>query len=123
MSELQNTSNNVSDIVKWISRGPSVNVIKFSSYMINGTLFNTRERDNNRITQNSGVSLVAKIVQVSSAKDKNPVECDMTLYGVVNEILELDYITTRVPVFFCDWVKSDSGIIYEDFGFTSVNIK
>ena len=122
MSELQNTSNKVSDIAKWISRGPSVNVIKFSSYMINGTLFNTRERDNNRNTQNSGVSLVAKTVQVSSAKDKNPVECDMTFYGVVNEIWELDYITTRVPVFFCDWVKSDSGIIYEDFGFTLVNL-
>ena len=112
MSELQNTSNKVSDIAKWISREPSVNVIKFSSYMINGTLFNTRERDNNRNTQNSGVSLVAKTMQVSSAKDKNPVECDMTFYGVVNEIWELDYITTRVPVLFCDWVKSYSNIIY-----------
>ena len=121
-SELQNPSNKVSEITRWISRGPTPNVIKFSSYLINGTLFNTRERDNNKNTQNSGVSLVAKSVQVSSSKDRNPVECDMTFYGVINEIWELDYITTRLPVFFCDWVKSDTGVIYKDFGFTLVNL-
>ena len=61
-------------------------------------------------------------MQISSAKDKNPVQSDMTFYGVIKEIWELDYITTRIPVFFCDWVKSDSSIIYEDFGFTLVNL-
>lgn len=121
-SELQNPSNKVSDITRWISRGPTPNVIKFSSYLINGTLFNTREHDNNKNTKNCGVSLVDKTVQVSSATDINPVECDMTFYGVINEIWELDYISTCLPVFFCDWVKSDTGVIYEDFGFTLVNL-
>ena len=37
-SELQNPSNKVSEITRWISRGPTPNVIKFSSYLINGTL-------------------------------------------------------------------------------------
>lgn len=112
----------MSDSVRWISGGPSISVIKFQSYTVNGTQFNTRDRDANRNTQNCGVSLIAKTVQVSSARDKNPVECDMVFYGVINEIWELDYITTRVPVFFCDWVKSDGGIVYEEFGLTLVNL-
>ncbi|XP_062080508.1 uncharacterized protein LOC133785274 [Humulus lupulus] len=73
VNDLRNPLNNVSDIIKWICRGPSLNVTKFSSYM-------------------------------------------------VNEIWELDYIITQVPVFFCDWVKSDSGVKKEDLGFTLVNL-
>ena len=39
-----------------------------------------------RVVQNSGVSLTAKTIQVASAKDLNPVECDMTFYGRIEEI-------------------------------------
>ncbi|XP_062102882.1 uncharacterized protein LOC133813862 [Humulus lupulus] len=81
VNDLRNPLNNVSDIIKWICRGPSLNVTKFSSYMVNGTKFATMER----------------------------------------EIWELDYIITQVPVFFCDWVKSDSGVKKEDLGFTLIS--
>ncbi|XP_062089101.1 uncharacterized protein LOC133795662 [Humulus lupulus] len=122
VNDLRNPSNNVSDIIKWIFRGPSLNVTKFSSYMVNCTKFTTMERDKNRNTQNSGVSLIATTFQVSTSKDRNPIECDMSFYGVIKEIWELDYIITQVPVFFCDWVKSDSGVKKEDLGFTLVNL-
>ncbi|XP_062074808.1 uncharacterized protein LOC133778801 [Humulus lupulus] len=122
VNDLRNPLNNVSDIIKWICRGPSLNVTKFSSYMVNGTKFTTMERDKNRNTQNSGVSLIATTFQVSTSKDRNPIECDMSFYGVIKEIWELDYIITQVPVFFCDWVKSDSGVKKEDLGFTLVNL-
>ncbi|XP_062085629.1 uncharacterized protein LOC133791727 [Humulus lupulus] len=122
VNDLRNPSNNVSDIIKWICRGPSLNVTKFSSYMVNGTKFATMESDKNRNTQNSGVSLIAITFQVSTSKDRNPIEFDMSFYGVIKEIWELDYIITQVPVFFCDWVKSDSGVKKEDLGFTLVNL-
>ncbi|XP_062086136.1 uncharacterized protein LOC133792244 [Humulus lupulus] len=120
--EVTQTSSHVSNIVKWISRGPSLNVFKYPSYIVNGTQFNTLERDNVRTTQNSGVCIVAKIMQISSSKDQNLVECDMTFYGVIQEFWELDYITNRVLVFLCDWVKSDKGVKVDDLGFTSIDL-
>lgn len=75
-------------------------MFKYHSYNINGTQFNTMERDKSRMTQNHGVSIVAKTFQVPSSKDKNPVECIMTYYGVITEILELDYINLRIPFFY-----------------------
>ena len=86
---MSETPNKVDESLKWISRCPSLNVIIYLSYNINGTQFNSMERDKIRWTQNHGVSIAAKTFQVSSSKDKNPVECDMTYYGVIKEIWEL----------------------------------
>ena len=71
--------------------GPNKKVLKYSSYQVDGVMFSTKERDNIRAVQNSGVSIVAKIIQISSAKDKNPIESDMVFYGFNEEIWELDY--------------------------------
>ena len=65
--------NNISDTLKWVSRGPRRDVMKFPGHVINGCRYNTRGRDADRVNQNSGVSIVATMMQVSSAKDKNPV--------------------------------------------------
>ena len=97
---MNKATHDISKTLKWISRGPSMNVIKYSSYFVNGVYFNTKEHDNIRITQNTGVSIIAKTMQFSSFKDKNPVESDMTFYCVSREIWELDYIAFRLPVFF-----------------------
>ena len=63
-----------------------------------------------RVNQNSGVSIVAKIMQFSSSKDKHPIYGDMKFYGVITEIWELDYRSFRIPVFKCDWIDSTVGI-------------
>ena len=62
---------NVSKTLKWISRGPSMNVIEYSSYLVNGIHFNTKECDSLKTTQSNGVSIIAKTMQFSSSKDKN----------------------------------------------------
>ncbi|XP_073132543.1 uncharacterized protein [Henckelia pumila] len=67
----------VSERLKWMARGPSKQVLKYSSYLIDRVTYATRERDDMRVVQNSGVSLVAKTMQVSSAKDKHPIVSDM----------------------------------------------
>ncbi|XP_073120201.1 uncharacterized protein [Henckelia pumila] len=61
----------VSERLKWMARGPSKQVLKYSSYLIDGVAYATRECDDMRVVQNSGVRLVAKTMQVSSAKDKH----------------------------------------------------
>lgn len=108
--------------MKALAKGPSNKVFKYQSYSLNGVIYHTKERDNARVVQNSGVSLVAKIMQVSSAKDKNPVVSDMTFYGVIDEIWELDYHHFRIPIFKCIWVDNRSGIKVDDLGFTLVNL-
>ncbi|XP_060973667.1 uncharacterized protein LOC133038961 [Cannabis sativa] len=112
----------VSNTLLCISRGPSCDVLKFPSYYINSTQFCTQARDKSRKTQNSGVMIVAKAFQISSSKDKNPIECDMSFYGVIQEIWELDYSSFRIPVFLCDWVRSDNGVKDDEFGFKLVDL-
>ncbi|KAE8692580.1 hypothetical protein F3Y22_tig00110831pilonHSYRG00032 [Hibiscus syriacus] len=59
-------------------------------------------------------------MQIASAKDSNPVYGDVTYYGRIQEIWDLNYRIFTVHVFMCDWVDS-RGIKKDDFGFTLVN--
>ncbi|PRQ23733.1 hypothetical protein RchiOBHm_Chr6g0264621 [Rosa chinensis] len=61
-------------------------------------------------------------MQVSSAKDKNPVESDMTFYGIIEEIWEVDYHEFKAPLFLCRWAENEKGIKQDEFGFTLVNL-
>ncbi|XP_073131634.1 uncharacterized protein [Henckelia pumila] len=117
-----NSTFQISKRLKWIARGPSNQVLKYSSYLIDGVTYHTKERDDTRAVQNSGVSLVAKTMQVASAKDKNPIVSDMTFYGVIQEIWELDYHNFQVPMFKCNWVENNNGIKVDELGFTLVNL-
>lgn len=116
------STNHISERLKWIARGPSKKVLKYSSYLIDGVTYSTKERDDIRVAQNSGVSLVAKTMQVASAKNKNPIVSDMVFYGVIEEIWELDYHKFQIPMFKCNWVENKSGIKEDDLGFTLVNL-
>jgi hypothetical protein len=120
-SDIENKHRDVSEDLKWIARGPSMHPIKWDAYNVNGRRFNTKSRDENRVNQNSGVSIVADTMQVTTAKDKHPVHGNMTYYGVIQQIWELDYVILRVPVFKCDWVHQ-GGVSHDDLGFILVNL-
>lgn len=122
MQEEINSKSNVSDSLKWIAQGPSRNVVKYPGYIINGCCYHTKDRDNSRISQNSGVTLVATTMQVTGYKDKNPIYVDMSFYGVIIEIWQLDYNAFRIPVFKCDWVDNKRGIKVDELGFTLVEL-
>lgn len=122
MSNAQLNDELVSNSLRWLSQGPRPNVIKYPGYLINEFYFLARDRDTNRVTQNSGVTIVANTMQIASAKDKNPVVSDMTYYGVINEIWDIDYTMFKVLVFMVDWVDSGNGVHVDDLGFTSVEL-
>ncbi|XP_073153088.1 uncharacterized protein [Henckelia pumila] len=113
----------ISERLKWIACGPSNQVLKYSSYLIDGVTYHTKECDDRRVVQNSGVSLIAKTMQVVSAKDKHPVVSDMIFFGVIQEIWVLDYHKYQVPMFKCNWVDNNNGIKVDDLGFMLVNLK
>ncbi|KAL6334469.1 hypothetical protein AAG906_016009 [Vitis piasezkii] len=77
------------ETLKWIAHGPSHYVSKYHGYVINGCRYHTKERDDLRATQNSGVSIVASTMQIASAKDQNLVfafdvmdDSDATCHGM-----------------------------------------
>ncbi|KAA0046780.1 transposase [Cucumis melo var. makuwa] len=70
-TELEVGNSGVSDNLRWIAHGPHPFVITYSGYAINGCRYHTKSSKKDRSVQNSGVSLVAKTMQVSSSKDKN----------------------------------------------------
>ncbi|XP_074354152.1 uncharacterized protein LOC141693054 [Apium graveolens] len=119
--ELRENNKGVSDTIRWLAAKPSFSVLTYQGYLVNGVRYFTKERDDIRVVQNSGVSVIAKAVQVSSAKDLNPVESDLTFYGIIQEIWELDYHAFKAPLSLCKWASNDKGIRVDDLGFTLVN--
>ena len=95
---------------------------KYNGYTINGCRYHTKERDDLRTTQNSGVSVVASTMQIASAKDKNPIFGELCFYGIITEIWDLDYTKFRIPVFKCDWVDNNNGIKVDELGLTLVDL-
>lgn len=114
-------NNNISSTLRWLANGPCPDVTTYDGYLVNGRRYHTEERDRSRSVQNCGVSLVASTMQVSSAKDKNPIISDMVFYGVIQEIWELNYYNFTYILFKCAWVDSNKSIKIDELGFTTVD--
>ncbi|XP_042415312.1 uncharacterized protein LOC122004501 [Zingiber officinale] len=109
---------NSSDRIQWLAHGPRKHVISYTGYIINGHRFHTI--DVGRSTQDSGVSVEADTIWQSSSTDSHTVG-RQSYYGVIQDIVLLDYYFFKVPVFRCDWANPGTGIKMDD-GFTLVNL-
>ncbi|KAA0054168.1 uncharacterized protein E6C27_scaffold131G00970 [Cucumis melo var. makuwa] len=84
--------------------------------------YHTKSRDDHRTVQNSEIMLVATTMQVSSAKDKNPVIGDMSFFGIIEDIWEVSYNTFNIVLFKCKWVENKTGVRTDDLHFTLVDL-
>ena len=109
------------ETLKWIDHGPSHYVSKDHGYIINGCHYHTKKRDHLRAIENSGVSIIATTMQISSAKDKNLVFGELCFYGVITDIWDIDYTMFRILVFKCDWVDNKNHVKVDDLGFILVD--
>ncbi|TXG66608.1 hypothetical protein EZV62_007883 [Acer yangbiense] len=121
-SEIENQEN-VSTTLKWVAHGPRLNVVQYHGYNISNCRFHTYDRDSDRVTQNSEVIVVASTMQVASAKDNNPAFGEMSFYGVIKEIWELNYYMFSSLLFKCDWVDNRCGLRIDELGHTLVDLK
>ncbi|OMO52139.1 Zinc finger, CCHC-type [Corchorus capsularis] len=115
---------NVIEDVGYLSRGPDPMVKRYSAFVINGFRFHTKSLEKRRRTQNSGVVATSSTISYASARDRNPLEGDVNYYGILNDIIELDYYDKfKVVLFRCDWadVNTSRGVKKDQFGFTLVN--
>lgn len=114
----------VTEDLLWLARGPSMTVNRYKKYIINGIRFRTLSSENNKTTQNSGVVVTAKTSSFSTVKDNNPLSGDVTYFGRLNDIIELNYHKgKKIVLFNCDWVDVNTrrGIKTDELGFTLVN--
>ena len=79
------------DKVRWLAEGPNSESKQMKQYVVNGTKFQTKDYEENKKTQNSGVSVTT--------------EGGITYYGVLSDIID----NLRYILFKCDWVDVDTG--------------
>ena len=68
---------------------------EFKGIIINGYRFHTKDRERKRRTQNSGIVVTAGTSSFSTTRDQNPIFSDVTYYGILKRILELDYTSGK----------------------------
>ncbi|KAF3667594.1 hypothetical protein FXO38_08500 [Capsicum annuum] len=91
--------------LKWLS----------SAYFINGYRFHTKNRYAPCKTQNSGVTLSTTTDSFASARDQNPIDGVVVYYGVIQDIIEIDYYGSFSAVLFrCDWHQNE----VDEYGLT-----
>lgn len=100
--------------------GPRHTAQTFKGYIINGHRFQTD--DVMRKTQNSGVMYEAFSMCRSSARDTAHKADMVAFYGVIEEIILLDYHMFQIPLFKCKWANKGHGV-KEEQGFTLVNLQ
>ncbi|XP_074360363.1 uncharacterized protein LOC141700519 [Apium graveolens] len=94
-TEMRENAEAVSETIRWLAGKPSFSVLTYESYAVEGVRYHTKDRDNARVVQNSGVSLVARTVQVSSANDMNPIETSDK--GVKSDDLDFTLVNFNRP--------------------------
>ncbi|KAL5723294.1 hypothetical protein ACHQM5_006709 [Ranunculus cassubicifolius] len=87
--KLKGQMSSVSKILRGLAFGPSKQAMSFTGYIINGQRYCTK--DDVKSTQDSGVSIEATTMCRSSSKDTNQICDEVVYYGVIKDIILLDY--------------------------------
>jgi hypothetical protein len=66
-TEFVENPNSISERLRWLANGPDLDVLSYSRYVINKHTFYTKEQDHQSTMQNSGVTVVAQSVHISSS--------------------------------------------------------
>ncbi|WMV32677.1 hypothetical protein MTR67_026062 [Solanum verrucosum] len=93
-----------------LSRGPTKYVLHYNSYIVNGYIFHAEDYDKNLRTQNCGVVVLGET-------DKHSENIDY--YGVLTDVLELQFTGRRVVLFKCKWFDAydkTKGVKIDEYG-------
>ena len=95
--------------MRWLAQGPNTEARRLKRYVTNGFMFRIKGCDENKTTQNSGISVIT--------------ESDTNYYGVLTDIIELNYFDNfKYILFKCDWADvNGKGYKIDEYGFPLVN--
>lgn len=74
-----------------MSVGPNDIITRYDGYLINGYRLHTKGHEINKKTQNSDVIVSGQTESYATPKDLTPMSGILEYYGVIKEIIELDY--------------------------------
>jgi hypothetical protein len=103
----------VSEYLQKFARGPIFIVVTYQGYDINGYTIYTERQDKKSTYQNSGVRVDAFDVM---GEDKS------MYYGQIEETWELDFLGFHIPLFRCNWVDANKGVIKDKYGFITIDL-
>ena len=96
--------------------------MKYKKYIVNGFRFHTKDLESTKKTQNCGVRVKATTSSFSSSRDQNLILSELDYYGILTDIIELDYGSgRRVVLFDCEWVSKGKRLKTDANGFTLAN--
>nr|XP_009785133.1 PREDICTED: uncharacterized protein LOC104233435 [Nicotiana sylvestris] len=98
-----------------LSRGPTQYVLHYNGYIVNRYRFHVEDYDKHLRTQNCGVVVVGETGEHSKNID---------YYGVLTNVVELQFTRRRVILFQCNWFNvydKKKGIKTDEYGIVSVN--
>lgn len=108
--------------MKLLAKGPNVIGIRYEKFVSNGFRFHTKEVERKRKTQNCGVTVRATTSSYSSIRDQNPVLSELDYYGILQNVIELDYGRgLKVVLFECEWVSKGKRLKLDEDGFALAN--
>jgi hypothetical protein len=98
----------ISEYLQKLACGPIFIVVTYQWYDINGYTFYTKRQDKKSTYQNSGVCVDSYDVM---GEDKS------MYYGQIQEIWELDFHGFQIPLFRCNCVDANKGVVKHKYGF------
>ncbi|XP_048628529.1 uncharacterized protein LOC106353564 [Brassica napus] len=107
-NKIPSNSKEHSTKLRWLAFGPRFTAHTNKGFVINGNRFHIQSVK--RKTQNSGVTYEAFSMCRSSARDTRHTADMVTYYGVITEIILLDYHMFSVPLFKCNWANRGYGV-------------
>lgn len=123
-NQIQNGVGQVSDDIRALASGPRRWAGRWTRYIMNGFRFHVKSVADGLKSQNSGVFVSSQTDSYATARDPNPRSGIVDYYGVLKDIIELDYgHGCNVVLFDCDWINSGrrNGLKIDKYGFTWVN--
>ncbi|XP_024190647.1 uncharacterized protein LOC112194661 [Rosa chinensis] len=111
--------------IRALAIGPDKKARRFNKYIMNGFRFFVKSIDVQSNTQNCGVFVKAGVSSYATAGDRRPRDGVKDYYGVLTDIIELDYHHGRkVLLFDCDWADNrvrNRVVKMDEYGFILVN--
>lgn len=86
-------------------QGPKHEVKTYKKYRINGFVFSPKYHDGTLVAQDNGVCMKAWTSFRAKEGDKRLKDAWTMWYGVIKQIIELDYTIFKEVVFYCNWVR------------------
>jgi hypothetical protein len=91
------------------SQPPAVDVMEYPSMWVYGNHFCCEHPLHGamHVSYDSGVTCIMNQCCQSSQQDRHPVDASLKYVGVLRSIIRIEYVSTKVNVMKCVWVRPD----------------